>query len=842
MSSSLSFAELLARRLANLHTELAAAHETAVRDLRDCSARAQTCPSNLPAALPEVLPGEGLAKGEHDWRADALPSEAGGPRQLEVSSGEQAETRSTPAANVPAVQTPLRASKMVLAARSVMAGQSKLIDSSLLRVVPAVPERPPPSLPAAVVDEAGPVLSVQLALPSLADAAQPQKAAIGSGAGGRRWSVVLDAAATAARRPSMRGGGIMAVNFSKKNEPLEPWPAWSEIAQDDNSSTGSSQQEKHFVELRRASASEKLRLHSKSRDFHKIDRSSKLMTRLQALVIHPSSPRRLAWILAGIFLITFDVITVPLYAFSLPNTSAFLSIMIFFGCLYWTSDFAASFLVGFHYPGTLELELRPKITAKKYATTWAVVDAALVLLEWYITLVNLSGSREKQGVSAARATRSMRMVRTLRTVRLVRCAKVPGILKEVAVLIGRSETTGLLGGISKHFCVILLINHLIACLWFNIGKAMGPEGWVAYYVTSDVDLLNDWRYQYLTSLHWSLTQFTPATMAVQPQNLAERFFAVVVLLFAMITFSSFVSSITNMMTHLRSLKTGEIKQFAKLERYLHDNKISFHLTLRVRRYLEHSIAEHKHKPNESDVEMLVRLSEPLRMELHYEVYSPCLTKHPFFLHYSSMNLLAMQRLCHTALKTQHLSADDILFSRGEAAKCMYFVLSGCLEYVQTINYNHSSHELLPGHWACEMCLWTPWEHRGQMRAATSTSLLCLDSGAFHGGVFESREGQSEAASYACQAVQTVNDFAEPSEFSDIDTAWFNPEVICSQVFRNTTVVNDSGKPTLHFSWTKDLTRAFRPSQTNNNLGGNMRSSQNSTCSVSSIPEGNPTAP
>ena len=63
--------------------------------------------------------------------------------------------------------------------------------------------------------------------------------------------------------------------------------------------------------------------------------------------------------------------------------AAFLSIFILLGCLYWTSDFAASFLVGFHYPGSLELELRPKITAKKYITTWALMDAALVILEWY---------------------------------------------------------------------------------------------------------------------------------------------------------------------------------------------------------------------------------------------------------------------------------------------------------------------------------------------------------------------------------------------------------------------------------------------------------------------------
>eukprot|EP00438_Fugacium_kawagutii_P026712 Skav219970 [mRNA] locus=scaffold2879:389420:443892:+ [translate_table: standard] len=62
------------------------------------------------------------------------------------------------------------------------------------------------------------------------------------------------------------------------------------------------------------------------------------------------------------------------------------------------------------------------------------------------------------------------------------------------------------------------------------------------------------EYRYATALHWSLTQFTPATVDVHPQNLVERTFAILVLIFGLVLFSSFVSSITASMTQLRNMQ------------------------------------------------------------------------------------------------------------------------------------------------------------------------------------------------------------------------------------------------------------------------------------------------
>ncbi len=143
------------------------------------------------------------------------------------------------------------------------------------------------------------------------------------------------------------------------------------------------------------------------------------------------------------------------------------------------------------------------------------------------------------------------------------------------------------------------VNHLVACVWYAIGNAATwqkglcfvasmlcdlrttPDrtggslnskwhlGASLHYVTPK-DGKNIW-YRYSTALHWSITQFTPASMEVTPQNEYERFFTVCsstegdkhvwlcagrgIILSGMLIFSSFVSAITNAMNQLRNLNS-----------------------------------------------------------------------------------------------------------------------------------------------------------------------------------------------------------------------------------------------------------------------------------------------
>lgn len=94
--------------------------------------------------------------------------------------------------------------------------------------------------------------------------------------------------------------------------------------------------------------------------------------------------------------------------------------------------------------------------------------------------------------------------------------------------------------------------------------------------------------------------------------------------------------------------------FSKLEDFMQSRKFSFYLTVRVRRYLEQRIQEKRSRPEEGDIILLERLSEPLKMEVHFEMWSPTLTKHSLFFAYSRLNEPAVMKLCHTGSK-DHVS-------------------------------------------------------------------------------------------------------------------------------------------------------------------------------------------
>lgn len=49
---------------------------------------------------------------------------------------------------------------------------------------------------------------------------------------------------------------------------------------------------------------------------------------------------------------------------------------------------------------------------------------------------------------------------------------------------------------------------------------------------------------YICAMHWSLTQFMPATNNIGPDNFWERIFAIMTVLVAVCLFSSLVGSIT----------------------------------------------------------------------------------------------------------------------------------------------------------------------------------------------------------------------------------------------------------------------------------------------------------
>jgi len=498
--------------------------------------------------------------------------------------------------------------------------------------------------------------------------------------------------------------------------------------------------------------------------------SSRIGQLLQKFVCSPQSPKRVPWDLLGSLLVAYDVIMIPMQVFNLPRTP-FLIVMMWFARIFWSVDLPLSFMTGYQTEAE-EVEMRPWKTAKKYAQTWMVLDVALVLIDWV--------EEAAQGLQAARMgkmLKSMRMIRLVRLLRVIKTVKVPEFLRQFMFTI-QSESLFIILGIIKLMCMVAIVTHFIACCWFALGnrESVGDNSWIKVHGMEDATI----GYAYSTSFHWSLTQFT-GSMDIQPHNVSERSYAVFVLLLAFVVSASVVSSITSSMTRLQIVTAHQSTMISMLNQYLRDNSISRNVATRVQRNALHAFHELKKNTPEHQIELLALVSEPLRVELHYEIFRPILTFHPFFRCYNDGNPLATRKVCHEAISRLSLSKGDMLFSEGEVPSTphMYFCTSGKLRYQRDTQRPKS---FTVGHWAAEGVLWTPWVHFGTAMAKTEVGLIVVDATAFQRIAARYRTQEFYARRYAADFVEELNKLPDKAMINDLDVG-FDIQDLTERVFQ-----------------------------------------------------------
>jgi len=295
----------------------------------------------------------------------------------------------------------------------------------------------------------------------------------------------------------------------------------------------------------------------------------------------------------------------------------------------------------------------------------------------------------------------------------------------------------------------------------------------------------------MTSLHWSLTQFTPASMDVSARNVIERIFSVFVLFFALVAFSSVVGSVSASMTALRNLRGGDTKQFWLLRRYLKQKRISRDLGGRIIRYLEHQNSKKMNQVQEKSIPILADLSEHLSVEIACEMYTPHLVFHPFFKYLDMAMRVMFHRIVHVALKSFSLAADDVVFSDNDEAKRMFFVQNGIFNYKQ-VDGMILDPPLRTKAWISEAVLWTAWRHRGELKAMTPSDLIAVHPVPFIEAMKLHPRSWSFAKTYGQRFVDFLNGF-NPSALTDVifSDQFFKEAIESSDQanFRNTQMTN-----------------------------------------------------
>mmetsp|Transcript_82928 Transcript_82928/g.231265 ORF Transcript_82928/g.231265 Transcript_82928/m.231265 type:complete len:1129 (-) Transcript_82928:75-3461(-) len=444
---------------------------------------------------------------------------------------------------------------------------------------------------------------------------------------------------------------------------------------------------------------------------------SRLVTLLAKFVLSPESSKRLAWDVLGMLLIGYDLIFIPMMVFGDEARTDVSKIMEWAATIFWTFDIPSSFLVGFHSEGVVVMHV--ETIARHYVKTWFPLDFAVIVIDWALSMKTaITGD---SGASSVSYMRFGKFFKFLRLLRLLRVVKAHGVINDIIERI-QSERCLILIGILRLLVFIMIINHIIACAWYAVGDMQGEDGWHVQKWPESAH----YTYKYVTSLHWSITQFTPASMEVVPCNPAERSFAVLVIIFAMVTFSSFVSTITNAMTQLRNLNRERHDQSAILRRYFNENKISASLIGRISACTLKAMGRSKRRVHECEVVMLQLLPWNLRTELQEEVFSPIIGAHPFFRLYADQYKAQMKQIYQNAVAEVSVDIGKETFNSGATASMMYFVLSGVMSYKEHGGLEQLS-MVTSGKWLTEAVLWVTWKHTGQLIATTHCELISLNA-------------------------------------------------------------------------------------------------------------------
>merc|ERR1719210_2828543 len=125
---------------------------------------------------------------------------------------------------------------------------------------------------------------------------------------------------------------------------------------------------------------------------------------------------------------------------------------------------------------------------------------------------------------------------------------------------------------------------------------------------------------YTLSLHWSVAQFGGGMDEITPTNDVERVFAVVVFLICFLIAAVIVSRLTSCMTQLYLISSRQSAKLWIVRRYLHLHEISHQLALRIQHNAQHALSKERFSVEDTE-EILNVVSEPLRIELHFEIFS-----------------------------------------------------------------------------------------------------------------------------------------------------------------------------------------------------------------------------
>ena len=133
-----------------------------------------------------------------------------------------------------------------------------------------------------------------------------------------------------------------------------------------------------------------------------------------------------------------------------------------------------------------------------------------------------------------------------------------------AVPVKAGQAASLYAGFFTSLGQLLILNHWMACAWFGVRWLHPNDNWVV-----------------------SFCQLGVGESPLQPTNTTEMLLNCVIAFRALITTATLISTMSDLIAGLRSLREDEAAQFRLLRRFLAQNNIPHDVSHKVTQFLQH---------------------------------------------------------------------------------------------------------------------------------------------------------------------------------------------------------------------------------------------------------------
>jgi len=376
-------------------------------------------------------------------------------------------------------------------------------------------------------------------------------------------------------------------------------------------------------------------------------------------IIHPKSPRKVAWDIFVAAFIMYSVLLVPFkLGFSVENET--LDVIDIFVDLIFLFDMILSFNQAYFDTDKAVYVIDRCLIAKHYSKTWFSID-------FFSTFPIYRVARAFMGDDAD-ATRSFQLIRSLRLVRLLKLARLLK-LKKLSRFMREAEINPgvlrMIGLISR----ILFVAHLFACLWHGVGvESLNQTGqaWIIEFGAISETMFG----KYIMALH-----FTVATMMavgygdIYATTTLERGFSIITQIVGALVFGWILATVAVFYESADPRTAEIIRRTKKLKAFMNDRNLPKTIQHEILRAFEY---RYQHKSVFNETTVLNSVSRTLANKMVAEAYRKTILLLPILKH-ADITLCGM--LCRE-MRPIHMHQDSIVYEAGRISPGLFMLKSG----------------------------------------------------------------------------------------------------------------------------------------------------------------------